>query len=498
MRCLVRTLSAVLLPGIVVASPPAWASTASASAPSSSSSSPASAPAPAPAPARAPAVGDPLRVQATRFALKNGLTVVLVEDHSVPRVHLSVRIHAGSARERPGRTGFAHLFEHLMFEGSRNVPEGKFDEWLEAAGGTNNAWTSEDFTYYFEEAPSNALDLLLFLESDRLGFFLDKLDATLVDGQRDVVKNERRQSGENRPYGIADLAVPRLLWPKGHPYSWPVIGSMDDLTAASVADVRDFFSTWYAPENAVLVLVGDFQTEDARARIAAWFDDVPARGGRPAPAPAPHRLVAEHRAVFEDDVELPRVSLVWPSDRLYGEDDARLDLLAAALSHGESSRLVRRLVHELRLAQAVSAYQESRERAGQFVVEVLAFPGTRLADVVRVVDEEVARLLREGPAAAELARGRVEVEAAAVDHLDSLAGKAERISAYATLLGDPDALPRDLERYRQATAADVAAAGRRTLTRGRLVLSVVPRGRLDLAVLHPVLPATAALPRGIR
>ena len=207
---------------------------------------------------------DPLHVENTRFALKNGLTVVLVEDHAVPRVHMSLRMHTGSSWEKPGRTGFAHLFEHLMFEGSKNVPEGKFDQWLEAAGGENNAWTSEDFTYYYEEGPSNALDLMMFLESDRLGFFLDKLDKNLVDGQRDVVKNERRQSYENRPYGQAQLASSALLWPKGHPYSWPVIGSMEDLSAASIDDVRDFFSRHYTPENAVLVVVGDFKTAVVR------------------------------------------------------------------------------------------------------------------------------------------------------------------------------------------------------------------------------------------
>jgi zinc protease len=432
---------------------------------------------------------DPLHIASTRFALKNGLTVVLVEDHSVPRVHMSLRVRTGSAWEKPGRTGFAHLFEHLMFEGSKNVPEGKFDEWLEAAGGENNAWTSEDFTYYYEEAPSNALDLMMFLESDRLGFFLDKLDKSLVDGQRDVVKNERRQSYENRPYGMADLAVPALLFPKGHPYSWPVIGSMDDLTAASIDDVRAFFLSHYAPENCILVVVGDFTTAVARESVEKWFNDVPSRGGRPAPAPATLTLKGEKRAVFEDEVELPRLSFAWPSAQLYAPDDAALDLLAQILAGGESSRLVKRLVHELRVAQSVSVYQESRERAGQFNVEVLAFPGTKLSDVARVVDEEIARVLRDGPTEAELARAKTVNEAHTFDALDSLSAKAERISAYAMLLGDPDSFARDLARYQKLTVDDVKAAGKRTLTRGRLVLSVVPKGHLELAVVNPILPS---------
>ena len=433
-----------------------------------------------------------LSIPSTRFALKNGLTVVLVEDHSVPRVHMGLRVRTGSAFETPGRTGFAHLFEHLMFEGSKNVPEGKFDEWLEAAGGTNNAWTSEDATYYYEEVPSNALELMLFLESDRLGFFLDTLNNGTVDGQRDVVKNERRQSYENRPYGTADLAVPALLWPKGHPYSWPVIGSMDDLTAANLADVKEFFSTWYAPENAILVLVGDFKTNDARKLVQRWFSEVPTRGGRPAPQPAPIVLPGERRAVFEDDVELPRVSLIWPSAAIYTPDDAPLDLASLVLTGGESSRLVKRLVHELHLAQSVSASQESRERGGQYTIEVLAFPGTKLSDVVRVVDEEVARFQAAGPTVDELKRAKTVLEASQVRTLDSLSSKASRIATWAMLTGDADYMAKDLQRYTGASADDVKSAAARTFGPGRLVLSVVPRGRLDLAVVNRVDAVKAA------
>lgn len=427
-----------------------------------------------------------LSIPSTRFALKNGLTVILVEDHSVPRIHMGLRVRTGSAYETPGRTGFAHLFEHLMFEGSKNVPEGKFDEWLEAAGGTNNAWTSEDATYYFEEVPSNALELMLFLESDRLAFFLDSLDDGTVDGQRDVVKNERRQSYENRPYGSADLAIPSLLWPKGHPYSWPVIGSMDDLTAAALADVKQFFSTHYAPENAILVVVGDFKTADAQKLVQRWFNDVPSRGGRPAPKPAPYTLPGEKRAVFEDDVELPRVSLVWPSAAVYTADDAPLDLAAMVLTSGESSRLVKRLVHEEHLVQSVTAAQESRERAGQFQIDVLAFPGTKLSDIVRIVDEELAALRRDGPSDDELRRARTVLEAANVRTLDSLSSKASRIATWAMLTGDADYMAKDLARYTKATSADVKSAVVRTLLPGRVVVSVVPRGRLDLAVINRV------------
>lgn len=436
-----------------------------------------------------PASAAPLSLPHERFALKNGLTVILVEDHAVPRIHMGLRVRAGSAYETPGRTGFAHLFEHLMFEGSKNVPEGKFDEWLEAAGGTNNAWTSEDATYYFEEAPKNALELMLFLESDRLGFFVDQLSDGLVDGQRDVVKNERRQSYENRPYGMASLASSALLWPRGHPYSWPVIGSMEDLSVANVDDVKRFFLTWYAPENCILILVGDFKTRQARALVQKWFDDVPARGGRPPPALAPITLKSEKRAVFEDDVELPRVTLTWPSAPLFSDDDIALDLASSVLSAGESSRLVRRLVHEARLAQSVSARQSSRERASEYSIDVVAFPGTKLTDIVRIVDEEVARLVREGPLPDELQRAKTVAEADMVRSLDSLSGKASRMATWAMLTGDADRAEADLARTRKVTAADVKGVVARTLGRGRLVVSVVPQGRLDLAVMNRVLPA---------
>ena len=434
------------------------------------------------------ALGAPVTVPNTRFALKNGLTVILVEEHSVPRVHMGLRVRTGSAYETPGKTGFAHLFEHLMFEGSAHVPEGKFDQWLEAAGGENNAWTSQDATYYYEEAPSNALDLILFLESDRQAFFVDGLRDGVVDGQRDVVKNERRQRYDNRPYGTADLALPSLLYPKGHPYSWPVIGSMKDLDDAGLDDVKAFFNSHYAPENMILVLVGDFNTKDARRRIERYFGDVPSRGGRPAPSLAPVVLHGERRAVFEDDVELPRLTLVWPSPAINQPGDSALDLLSSALTGGASARLVKRLVHEERLAQSVSASQQSRERGGEFSIEVLAFPGQKLSRIVQIVDEELARIARTGPTEEELARARTVIESSQVRSLDTLSGIASRVATWAMLTGDADGLQADLDRYRKTTAADVTAAAQ-TLGRGRVVMSVVPRGQLQLGVINRVLPA---------
>jgi zinc protease len=428
-----------------------------------------------------------ISVPYTKTRLKNGLTVILHEDHAVPRVYMSVRFHVGSSRETPGRTGFAHLFEHLMFEGSAHVPEGKFDQWLEAAGGENNAYTSEDETYYYEEVPSNAAELPLFLDSDRMGFFADKLVDNVVDKQRDIVKNERRQSYENRPWGKAELLLPAALWPKGHPYSWPVIGSMDDLTAAAIEDVRAFYATWYAPENATLVLVGDFKTNEMKLLAEKWYGDVPARAAAvEKPQRRPHTLAGEKRLVVEDEIApLPKLSITWPTVELFHADDAALDLLSSVLAQGAGSRLQKRLVHELQIAQDVSALQHSMQIAGEMHIEVVAQPGIALPQILRVIDEELAILVKNGVRDDELARAKNQIETATADSLDSLGGKAAKLSAYETYLGEPDAFERDLARYRAATPASVADVAQRRLTKGRVVLSVVPNGRLDLAVINP-------------
>ena len=428
----------------------------------------------------------PISVPFTKTTLKNGLTVILSEDHSVPRVFMSIRYRVGSSRETPGRTGFAHLFEHLMFEGSEHVPEGKFDQWLEGAGGDNNAFTSEDETYYFEEVPSNAVELPLFLDSDRMGFFISKLQPDLVDGQRDVVKNEVRQNIFNRPWGEEELLMPPALWPKGHPYSWPVYGSMDDLSAASVDDVRAFYTKWYAPENAILVMVGDFDTKSMQKTIDHWFSDVPGRGAVEKPKPAPSSLKGEKRVVAEDArAPLAKVTIAWPSVAQFDPDDATLDLAASVLSTGEGSRLQKRLVHELQIAQSVSAGQSSMERAGKFEISIIGQPEVKLGQLLKVVDEELKKLVDGGVQPAELDRARAQIESASANALDSLNEKASRLSSYEAALGQPDSFEKDLARYRAATPQSVVDVVKRRLGKGRVVMSIVPKGRMDLAVINP-------------
>jgi zinc protease len=419
------------------------------------------------------------------FRLPNGLTVIVHEDHSAPIASVNCWYHVGSARETPGRTGFAHLFEHLMFEGSKDVPEGAFDRWLEAVGGDNNGSTEEDRTNYWEDVPANAVEVPLFLESDRMGFLLDAMSPAKVDGQRDVVKNERRQSYENRPYGKVFDVLPGALFPKGHPYSWPVIGSMEDLSAASYQDVVDFFKKWYGAANASLVVAGDVSAKEVRAEVEKWFGEIPRSEPVSPTAPQPVVLKGEKRLVLEDRVQLPRLYLAWVTPPAFAPGDAALDAVAAVLADGKNSRLYRRLVYELQVAQDVSAFQGSKALASTFLVIVTARAGHTLEEIRKLVDEEIARLQAEAPSPREVTRFQNRTEARFFDRLERVGGfggKADQLNAYYTMTGDPDYFEEDLARYRALAPSDVQAAALSFLGPGRVVVSVVPQGKEDLAV----------------
>ena len=426
-----------------------------------------------------------LTVPYEMFRLPNGLTVIVHEDRSAPIVSVNCWYHVGSGRETPGRTGFAHLFEHLMFEGSKNVPEGAFDRWLEAVGGDNNGSTSKDRTNYWENAPANALEVPLFLESDRMGFLLDAMSPAGVDGQRDVVKNERRQGVENQPYGRVEDLLPPALFPKEHPYSWPVIGSMEDLSAASYQDVVDFFKKWYGPANASLVVAGDVDAKQVRRVAEKWFADVPRSEPVEPYAPRPVVLREEKRLVLEDKVQLPRLYLAWVTPPAFAPGDAALDAVAGVLTGGKNSRLYRRLVYDLQVAQDVAAFQGSAALASTFMVTVTARAGHGLPEILRLVDEEIARLAQEPPAERELTRFLNRTEAGFYDRLERVGefgGKADQLNAYYFATGNPDFFEEDLARYRALSPSDVQAAASRWLGPGRVLVSVVPEGKKDLAV----------------
>jgi zinc protease len=419
------------------------------------------------------------------FRLENGLTVIVHEDHSAPIATVNTWYHVGSGRERPGRTGFAHLFEHIMFEGSKNVPEGAFDRWLEAVGGDNNGSTSNDRTNYWENVPSNAVEVPLFLESDRMGHLLDAMSPATVDGQRDIVKNERRQSYENRPYGMAELALIEALYPKGHPYSWPVIGSMEDLSAASYEDVVEFFKRWYGPGNAVVCIAGDVTVAEARSLAERWFGDIPATTPVDPLVSQPVVLKAEKRLVLEDRVQLPRLYLQWPTPPYLSPSDAALDALAAILASGKNSRLYKRLVYELQVAQDVAAYQQSAGLASTFDVVVTARSGKTLEELRVLVDAEIARLREQPPTERELTRVKNQTEATLLTRLERVGGfggKADLLNSYYLSAGNAGYFQEDLARTTALSTNDVQAVAQRFLGPGRVVLSVVPAGKRELAV----------------
>jgi zinc protease len=427
-----------------------------------------------------------LRVPYTTFTLPNGLQVLLHEDHSVPVVAVNTWYHVGSSDERVGRTGFAHLFEHIMFMGSEHVPTGEFDRLLEAAGADNNGSTTEDRTNYYEDGPGNALPLMLYLDSDRLGFLLPEITTDKVDLQRGVVQNERRQSYENRPYGLAEENILERLYPPAHPYHWPVIGSMKDLQAATLDDVRRFFQTYYTPNNATIAIAGDIAPGDARSLVQRYFGDIPRGPAVTRTPPPPVHLTADVSAVLEDRVQLPRVYDAWHTVKAFADDDATLDVVANVLAGGRSSRLYRRLVYDLQIATDVVAFQDGTRIDGKFEIFATARPGHALGELQAVIDAELRKLANGGPTAREVERARNTFEAqflSRMERVGGFGGKADQLNFYNYFVGTPDYFQRDLDRYSRVRAADVQRAVRTYFTGAhRVVLSVVPQGKPELGV----------------
>jgi len=424
------------------------------------------------------AQGPALSVPYTQFKLPNGLNVILHRDASVPVVSVNIWYHVGSGNERPGRTGFAHLFEHVMFEGSMHVPEGEFDNWLEAAGGNNNGSTTNDRTNYYEDIPSNALELALFLESDRMGFLLDDKAPDKINGQRDVVKNEKRQSVDNQPYGQAFMELPAMLYPAGHPYSWSTIGSIEDLSAASFEDVARFFRTYYVPGNASLVIAGDIDIANTRTLVEKWFSDVPA--GKPVPPINAPTAVLDgvKKKTITDRVQLPRLFLAWHTPALLKPGDAEMDVVSNLLSGGKNSRLYKRLVYDLQIAQDVNAVQQSQALDSNFMIIATARPGQSLDKIQAVIDEELDKLRNTAPEPREITRALNQIEAnfyRSMERVGGFGGKANQLNSYYKAAGTPDYFQKDLDRYRALTPADIKAAIEKYLPKDRRVeLSVVP------------------------
>ena len=432
-----------------------------------------------------------------KFTLSNGLEVILHEDHSLPIVAVNVWYHVGSKDEEAGKTGFAHLFEHIMFEGSKHHDRDYFEP-LQKVGATINGSTTSDRTNYWENLPSNYLELALWLESDRMGFLSDALDQKRFDIQRDVVKNERRQSYENRPYGQAHLALQPALFPAPHRYNWPVIGSQEDLDAASLEDAKDFLRRFYAPSNASLAIAGDISPDDVRRHVERYFGDIP-------PGPPISRigrmdsdLRGEMRMTLEDRVQLPRLSLVWPAGPMFGPDEAPLEVLATILGDGRTSRLHKILVYEKQIARSVRVYSYGQEMAGEFQIEVTASPGHSLDKSQEIVEKELDALRKEPPSEREMARARNRVESQHVRYMERIGGfggRADQLNHYNIFTGDPGLANSDIERYKAVTPDEVVRVAKSVVGDNRIWMTVLPHGSKsasDSAVDRTAMPQGAA------
>jgi zinc protease len=420
----------------------------------------------------------------TKHTLANGLDVIVHEDHHQPLVAVNLWYHVGSKNERQGRTGLAHLFEHLMFKGAEHQPRGYFEP-LQEAGGSLNGSTSADRTNYWAVMPAGAAELALWMEADRMGWLLPALTDERFETEREVVLNERRQSYENRPYGLAYFALSEAMYPAEHPYHWPTIGYPTDLRATTVDDARAFFSAYYHPGNASLAIAGDIDVDSAMRMAEKLFGDIPTGPAVPRLQVTPAEAVSR-RLVLEDRVELPRVYLLWPSPPLFSADDAALDVAADVMANGRTSRLYRTLIHDRRRAAELGAAQGSRELGSLFQVVATAAPEVPLDELRQAILDEVTRLATEGPSPDELERSRVQAESAFMSRLQTLGGfggKADQLNAYNVYTGSPSFFADDLQRYLRLTPADIQQAVARWLDPQKAtMLSVVPTGKLNLAL----------------
>jgi zinc protease len=452
----------------------------------------------APQPTVATEASETLKIDYEKFTLPNGLDVILSEDHRLPLVAVNLWYHVGPANEDAGRTGFAHLFEHMMFQGSKHVPGDLHFKTVEAAGGTDlNGTTDFDRTNYFETMPADRLETALWLESDRMGYLLDDLDQGKLSNQQDVVRNERRQSVENQPYGIVEEELYHQLFPKGHPYYASVIGSHADIQAAKLDDVKAFFKQFYAPNNASLVIVGDMDKAKTRALVEKYFGSLKRGAAVTKPSIETPRITAERRAVVKDRIELPRVYMAWLTSPIYTPGDSDADIAAGVLGGGRSSRLYKTLVYDKQIAQDVTAQQQSLTHGSVFTIQVTARPGHTPGELEKAIDEELAKFRDAGPEPAEVERARNVIETRIVEGLERFGGfegVANRLNTYNHFLGKPGYLGEDIQRYRNVTPTSVKSFVRQQLTPAARVVVHAVSGQQDLGAAVPTPKAPKVAP----
>ncbi|MET0519066.1 MAG: pitrilysin family protein, partial [Burkholderiaceae bacterium] len=443
--------------------------------------------------------GASLAIRHEKIRLANGFELILVEDHRLPLVAFNLWVHAGPRNEAAGQTGFAHLFEHLMFAGTKHIPRGEADKIVDAAGGTDsNGTTNFDRTNYFFTLPSNQLELGLWIKSDMLGYMIDEVDSVALANQQDVVRNERRQSMENRPYGIVDEAMYQALFPPGHPYRAAVIGSHADIQSIKLEDVKAFARTYYRPNNATLVLAGDFKPAEAKRLVQKYFGELKAGDPVPPVSVAQPKITAEKRLQLTDRVELSRLTIGWHTPAMFKPGDADLDIAASVLGGGKSSRLYKKLVYERQIAQSVQVSQQSASLGSVFEISVVARPGPApekvLDEIEALVDAELANLAAQPPTQEEVDRARAAILTQALSGLEKVSSLADMVNLYNQNAGDPDYIGRDLARYQAVTPASVSAAAAGYLGRQSRVLVQATPGPKVLApeVATPAAPTAAA------
>ena len=425
---------------------------------------------------------DKLSIEFEKYVMPNGLQVILHTDHSDPMISYAIMYHVGSGRETPGKTGFAHLFEHLLFMGSENVPTGSFDRILEEAGGTNNGGTAKDITVYYEEFPKNALEKVLWLESDRMGFFINSVTQRSLEIQQNVVQNEKRQRYDNQPYGFTDYVISKNLYPAGHPYSWTVIGEMEDLRNASLNDVKTFYEKFYGPDNATLVLAGDFNPDSVKILINKYFGEIKSHGEVTGRTPMVPILEKTIKLYHEDNfANVPEITMVWPSPQVYDKDMYPLDFLAKILADGKKAPMYKVLVKEKQMTSGVNAYNRSEELAGEFTISIRANEGKTLKEIEDAVFESFTRFEKDGFTERDLERIRASSEKSFYEGINGVLNKSFQLAFYNTLVNDPGYMEKDIENIKAVTIDDILKVYEKYIKgKPHIITSFVPKGKLEL------------------
>jgi zinc protease len=438
-------------------------------------------------------VADKLNITYEKYVMPNGLQVILHTDHSDPMISYAIMYHVGSSRETPGKTGFAHLFEHLLFGGSENVPTGTFDKIIEGVGGNNNGFTSRDITTYYEMFPKNALEKVLWLESDRMGFFINSVNQRSLAIQQNVVQNEKRQGEDNSPYGFTDYVISKNLYPASHPYNWEVIGEMEDLKNASLDDVKSYYEHFYGPNNATLVLAGDFNPDSVKLMINKYFSEIKSHGEvavRSALIPTLEKTV---KLYHEDNfANVPEINLVWPVPQSYQKDAYALDFLAKILADGKKAPLYKVLVKEKKLTSRTSAFNNSGELTGEFTITIRANEGKNLKEIENAVFEAFDRFEKEGITEKDIERVKASSEKSFYSGIESVFGKSIQLAFYNTFLNDPGYIEKDIENIKAVTLNDVKSVYEKYIKgKPHVVTSFVPKGK-------PEMIAENSVPAGVK